>query len=160
VTKPVPHPRSTAVPPSAAARARVDRVVDRVRVVAAEARVDGGLPAEVERLVVARQLVLGHRAMVAVCDGRRDPLPSGHERPPRHWPLDPEITFLNHGSFGACPTPVLETQQELRARMEANPVHFMVRELEPMLDRRAPSSRRFSAPTPTTWPSSRTRRAA
>jgi isopenicillin-N epimerase len=51
-----------------------------------------------------------------------------------HWPLDPAVTFLNHGSFGACPTPVLEKQQELRARMEANPVHFMVRELEPMLD--------------------------
>jgi isopenicillin-N epimerase len=52
-----------------------------------------------------------------------------------HWPLDPAVTFLNHGSFGACPTPVLARQQELRARMEANPVHFMVRELEPMLDR-------------------------
>ena len=51
-----------------------------------------------------------------------------------HWPLDPAVTFLNHGSFGACPTPVLARQQELRARMEANPVHFMVRELEPMLD--------------------------
>jgi isopenicillin-N epimerase len=51
-----------------------------------------------------------------------------------HWPLDPTVTFLNHGSFGACPTAVLERQQELRARMEANPVHFMVRELEPMLD--------------------------
>src|SRR5690349_2351975 len=50
------------------------------------------------------------------------------------WPLDPTVTFLNHGSFGACPTPVLEKQQALRARMEANPVHFMVRELEPMLD--------------------------
>jgi isopenicillin-N epimerase len=51
-----------------------------------------------------------------------------------HWALDPTVTFLNHGSFGACPTPVLARQQELRARMEANPVHFMVRELEPMLD--------------------------
>ena len=51
-----------------------------------------------------------------------------------HWPLDPTVTFLNHGSFGACPTAVLDRQQELRARMEANPVHFMVRELEPMLD--------------------------
>ena len=51
-----------------------------------------------------------------------------------HWGLDPEVTFLNHGSFGACPTAVLARQQELRARMERNPVHFMVRELEPMLD--------------------------
>ena len=51
-----------------------------------------------------------------------------------HWPLDPDVTFLNHGSFGACPTPVLARQQELRTRMEANPVRFMVRELEPLLD--------------------------
>jgi isopenicillin-N epimerase len=51
-----------------------------------------------------------------------------------HWPLDPEITFLNHGSFGACPTPILELQRELRARMEANPVRFLVREVGWLLD--------------------------
>jgi isopenicillin-N epimerase len=51
-----------------------------------------------------------------------------------HWPLDPDITFLNHGSFGACPTPILELQRELRARMEANPVRFLVREVGWLLD--------------------------
>jgi len=50
------------------------------------------------------------------------------------WALDPEIVFLNHGSFGACPTQVLQAQDELRARLEAEPVRFMVRELEPRLD--------------------------
>jgi isopenicillin-N epimerase len=42
--------------------------------------------------------------------------------------------FLNHGSFGACPRAVLEAQAELRARMEREPVRFMLRELEPALD--------------------------
>jgi isopenicillin-N epimerase len=52
----------------------------------------------------------------------------------RHWRLDRELTFLNHGSFGACPGPVLDLQQELRARMEANPVRFLTIELQPLLD--------------------------
>jgi isopenicillin-N epimerase len=51
-----------------------------------------------------------------------------------HWSLDPEVTFLNHGSFGACPTAVLEEQSRLRARMEAEPVRFLHRELEALSD--------------------------
>jgi isopenicillin-N epimerase len=51
-----------------------------------------------------------------------------------HWTLDPQITFLNHGSFGATPSVVLERQNELRAQMEREPVRFFVRELEPLLD--------------------------
>jgi len=50
-----------------------------------------------------------------------------------HWRLDPEVVFLNHGSFGACPRVVLEEQSRLRAQLEAEPVRFMVHEREPLL---------------------------
>ncbi len=50
-----------------------------------------------------------------------------------HWALNPDIIFLNHGSFGACPRAVLDHQAELRSRMEAEPVRFFVRELDSLL---------------------------
>jgi isopenicillin-N epimerase len=51
------------------------------------------------------------------------------------WALDPGVIFLNHGSFGACPTEVLRHQASLRAAMEAEPVRFLSRELDDRLDR-------------------------
>jgi isopenicillin-N epimerase len=50
------------------------------------------------------------------------------------WSLDPAITFLNHGSFGACPRAIVARQQELRAAMEREPVDFLWRNLEGPLD--------------------------
>jgi isopenicillin-N epimerase len=51
-----------------------------------------------------------------------------------NWLLDPSVAYLNHGSFGAAPRVVLEKQQELQRRMEKEPVLFLVRELEPLMD--------------------------
>ncbi len=51
-----------------------------------------------------------------------------HEALASLWPLDPAVAYLNHGSFGACPTAILEKQTELRARMEREPVDFLVRQ--------------------------------
>ncbi|MHC4081013.1 MAG: aminotransferase class V-fold PLP-dependent enzyme [Planctomycetota bacterium] len=67
------------------------------------------------------------------------PPPARSETPPKAlgadlrslWYLDPSVVFLNHGSFGATPRPVLEAQTAWRRRLEANPVKF--------LDRRGPS---------------------
>jgi isopenicillin-N epimerase len=51
-----------------------------------------------------------------------------------HWLLDPDVTFLNHGSFGATPRAVMRVQDGFRLRLEREPVRFLVRELEPLLD--------------------------
>ncbi|RAM49134.1 MAG: aminotransferase [Hapalosiphonaceae cyanobacterium JJU2] len=50
------------------------------------------------------------------------------------WSLDPKVTFLNHGSFGACPIAVLSFQQQLRSQLEQEPLRFFTREWEPLLD--------------------------
>jgi len=42
----------------------------------------------------------------------------------KHWPLDSSRFFLNHGSFGACPTFVLEEQRKWQDLMELEPVRF------------------------------------
>lgn len=42
-----------------------------------------------------------------------------------HFLLNPEITFLNHGSFGACPKPILENYQYWQNELEREPVQFI-----------------------------------
>lgn len=39
--------------------------------------------------------------------------------------LDPSITFLNFGSFGACPKPIFEDYQKWQLELEREPVQFM-----------------------------------
>jgi isopenicillin-N epimerase len=55
-------------------------------------------------------------------------------RPDLGWQLDPAVTFLNHGSYGACPAPVLEIQRAWRDRLEAEPVRFLTDDLPGLLD--------------------------
>lgn len=50
------------------------------------------------------------------------------------WMLDSDVVHLNHGSFGACPLEVLEVQASLRAELEANPVAFMLRRYQSLLE--------------------------
>ena len=43
--------------------------------------------------------------------------------------LDPTITFLNHGSFGACPQPIFDEYQRFQLELELDPVHFIQKKL-------------------------------
>lgn len=52
----------------------------------------------------------------------------------RAWNLDPDVVFLNHGSFGAAPAAVLARQSELRDRLEAEPVRFFLKDHPVLLD--------------------------
>ena len=51
-----------------------------------------------------------------------------------HFLLDPSITFLNHGSFGACPRVVFETYQRWQLELEREPVAFYQRRANDLLD--------------------------
>ena len=45
------------------------------------------------------------------------------------WPLDPTITYLNHGTVGVTPRRVLAAQQQIRDEIEFQPSRFLLREL-------------------------------
>ena len=47
----------------------------------------------------------------------------------KHFLLDPNVTFLNHGSFGATPRPVFEEYQHWQYKLEQQPVRFIDREV-------------------------------
>ncbi|MCC6312649.1 MAG: aminotransferase class V-fold PLP-dependent enzyme [Thermomicrobiales bacterium] len=48
--------------------------------------------------------------------------------------LDPSVVFLNHGSFGACPAPVFAAYQQWQRELERQPVEFLGRRSEALLD--------------------------
>ena len=51
------------------------------------------------------------------------------------WALDPTWVHLNHGSYGACPRPVLAEQSRLRTRLEANPTRWFDEEYPAAVER-------------------------
>jgi isopenicillin-N epimerase len=51
----------------------------------------------------------------------------------KYFYLNPSVTFLNHGSFGATPKPVFEEYQNWQLRLERQPVLFLGREYDHLL---------------------------
>jgi isopenicillin-N epimerase len=47
--------------------------------------------------------------------------------------LRPDVAFLNHGSFGACPRPVFHRYQSWQRELEAQPVEFLGRRINDLL---------------------------
>lgn len=62
-----------------------------------------------------------------------EPVPFDPGRWAAAFLLDPTVTFLNHGSFGACPREVFAEQQRLQAEMERQPVEWMARRSSDLL---------------------------
>jgi isopenicillin-N epimerase len=48
--------------------------------------------------------------------------------------LDPNLTFLNHGSFGSVPRPVFEVHNDWRRRIEIDPIDLIVRQRPQLLE--------------------------
>ena len=63
------------------------------------------------------------------------PFPTRREANERREPflLDPDVVYLNHGSYGACPRPVFERYQAWQAELEREPVDFLSRRLPGLL---------------------------
>jgi isopenicillin-N epimerase len=47
--------------------------------------------------------------------------------------LDPEVVYLNHGGFGACPRPVFETYQHWQLELERQPTLFFMHKVRDAL---------------------------
>ena len=107
--------------------------------------------------LVARRRA-GRGALAGGSRGRRDgrrafgrgDLDPGHPPVRRDlgWRFDPAVTFLNHGSYGACPAPILDVQRAWRERLEAEPVRFLTDDLPGLLDEARGAVARFLGADP------------
>lgn len=50
------------------------------------------------------------------------------------WLIPDDVTYLNHGSFGPAAQVVQEVREEWSRRLNANPMDFFLRSMEPALD--------------------------
>jgi isopenicillin-N epimerase len=59
--------------------------------------------------------------------------PEQHEMLQEYFLLDPQVIYLNHGSFGATPLPVFERYQAWQRELERQPTAFLGREKDRLL---------------------------
>ena len=57
--------------------------------------------------------------------------------------LDPDITFLNHGSYGACSKPVFKEYQDWQKKLEDQPVQFMTNQVYSAMEKSRESTSQF-----------------
>ena len=57
--------------------------------------------------------------------------------------LDPDITFLNHGSYGACSKPVFKEYQDWQQKLENQPIQFMTNQVYSALEKSRESMSQF-----------------
>ena len=57
--------------------------------------------------------------------------------------LDPDITFLNHGSYGACSKPVFKEYQDWQQKLENQPVQFMTNQVYSAMEKSRKSMSQF-----------------
>ena len=52
----------------------------------------------------------------------------------KHFQLDPKYSYLNHGSFGACPLPIFNERSKFQKEIEFQPVSFVDSRAAELLD--------------------------
>ena len=53
----------------------------------------------------------------------------------KHWTLDPNTVFLNHGSFGACPRLIFDSLVKWQELLEREPVKHLAYDIFPLLEK-------------------------
>src|SRR5687767_11584917 len=72
-------------------------------------------------------------APISTSGGYDDAAEARHLALREQFLIRPDIVFLNHGSFGACPRPVFERYQAWQLELERQPVEFIGRRAHELL---------------------------
>ena len=59
------------------------------------------------------------------------------------WDLDPNTTYLNHGSFGPSPIEVRQAREDWSLQLERQPMRFLCQQMEDLLHKTAEDLARF-----------------